>query len=56
MKFNIKKLNNNNNRNYSYSTCDYYYCASNPCGSEYCNVNRREWNTNSSAKGGNEYK
>ena len=24
MNFNIKKLNNNNNRNYSYSTCDYY--------------------------------
>ena len=37
---NVKRLNNNNNRDYSYSTCDYYNCLANPCGSFNSNANR----------------
>ena len=43
----IKKL---NRRNYFNSISYYNNCASNPCRSKHCNVNRRKWDTNSSTK------
>ena len=51
MKMNVKRLNNNNNRDYAYSTCDYNNCFTNFSRCFNCDVNRREWNTNSSTKG-----
>ena len=39
---NVKRLNNNNNRDYSYSTCDYYSTKLLPQWSKVrvCNVNK----------------
>ena len=49
----IKKVVNNNKRNYFNCTCYYNNCPFNTCWCFNSNANRRKWNTNSGTKSKN---